>query len=92
MNIRDNNTSPSQSIRKGFKKNELQEIHAGTKYIGGVATKHYLKEELHTIMDKLGLGIINIKKLEYSWQTEFTNPPRWLKSPFPWDWFIIAKK
>lgn len=91
MNIRDK-TSPSVSVKKGFKKTELQEVHAGIKYIDGVATKHFLKEELIVIINQLGFSSVNIDKLEYSWKTEFINPPKWLNNPHPWDWFVIAKK
>jgi len=90
MNLR-NKSRPSVLIWKGFKRNELQEIHAGTKYIEGVATKHYLYEELIALINKLELTVISIEKNEYSWKTEFTNPPKWLDSPYPWDWFVIAK-
>ena len=60
--------------------------------INGVATKHYLKEELIVLLKDLRFDIASIEKVEYDWSTEFDQPPRWMKEPYPWDWLILAKK
>jgi SAM-dependent methyltransferase len=60
--------------------------------INGVATKHYLKEELIVLLKDLRFDIVSIEKVEYDWSTEFDQPPRWMKEPYPWDWLVLAKK
>jgi SAM-dependent methyltransferase len=51
--------------------------------INGVATKHYLKEELIVLLKDLRFDIASIEKVEYNWSTEFDQPPRWMKNPYP---------
>jgi SAM-dependent methyltransferase len=60
--------------------------------INGVATKHYLKEELIVLLKDLRFDIAAIEKIEYDWSTEFDQPPRWMKEPYPWDWLVLSKK
>ena len=60
--------------------------------INGVATKHYLKEELIVLLKDLRFAIAYIEKVEYDWSTEFDQPPRWMKDPYPWDWLVLSKK
>jgi len=57
-----------------------------------VPTKHYLKEEIISILRGFGLTVEKILKVEYAWKTEFENPPKWMKSQYPWDWLIVAHK
>ncbi|MBL7955015.1 MAG: methyltransferase domain-containing protein [Flavobacteriales bacterium] len=64
----------------------------GTVYIDNVPTKHYLKEELEALLDAHGFDVLAIEKLEYPWSTEFDSPPRWMKAPYPWDWFVAAQR
>ena len=33
-----------------------------------------------------------IEKINYNWKTEFNQPPKWLKEPYPWDWMCVAEK
>ncbi|HLP49799.1 MAG TPA: class I SAM-dependent methyltransferase [Chitinophagales bacterium] len=65
---------------------------AGVIHLDTTPTKHYLKEELHFMLQNSGFEIIETNKVEYTWETEFTNPPKWLKAPFPWDWLVVAKR
>jgi len=60
--------------------------------IDGVATKHYLKEELIVLLKELQFDIDAIEKVKYDWSTEFADPPGWMKEPYPWDWLIVSKK
>ena len=60
--------------------------------INGVATKHYTASELHVLFEEAGMKITSLEKIEYDWNTEFDNPPSWLKAPLPWDWMVEAKK
>ncbi len=60
--------------------------------LDGTYTKHYLKEELQFLLKAYGFEMLNAEKVEYTWNTEFTSPPAWLKSPRPWDWLVVAQK
>lgn len=64
----------------------------GIVHIDGVPTKHYLREELEASLADRGFKVLDIDKLEYPWTTEFDAPPRWMKAPFPWDWFVAAQR
>jgi SAM-dependent methyltransferase len=57
-----------------------------------VPTKHYLEEELCSTLGDLGFELYEIVKIEYDWKTEFSNPPHWMKAPFPWDWLVTARR
>lgn len=58
----------------------------------GALTKHYLKEELMVLLGRIGFEIESVKKVEYPWTTEFIDPPRWMKDPYPWDWLVVCRK
>ncbi len=60
--------------------------------IDGVQTKHYTREELTVLFPQAGLKIIGLNKVEYSWDSEFSSPPAWMKSPYPWDWLVECRK
>ncbi len=78
------------SSKKAF---ELaKNIKQGVTDIDNVPTKHYLKEELELLLSLEGFKVQAIEKINYTWKTEFNNPPKWLKSPYPWDWMCVAKK
>ena len=82
----------SQKAFRVYRKADNPCLHEGIIAIEGVPTKYYLKEELVTILQKRRMKIVDIHKIEYSWKTEFTSPPRWMKAPFPWDWLFVAQK
>jgi hypothetical protein len=71
------------------KYNHLQQ---GNADIDNVPTKHYLREELQLLLQLEGFQTEAIKKIEYSWKTEFIKSPKWLKEPKPWDWLVHSKK
>jgi SAM-dependent methyltransferase len=81
---------PSRELNyfKGSKVDILQ----GLVHINGVPTKHYAQPELEILFKLAGLTITSMEKLEYEWKTEFSSPPRWMQSPFPWDWLVECKK
>jgi 2-polyprenyl-3-methyl-5-hydroxy-6-metoxy-1,4-benzoquinol methylase len=64
----------------------------GNVEIDNVPTKHFLKEELQILLKNEGFLIEDIQKIEYTWETEFNDPPEWLKDPYPWDWMVLAQK
>lgn len=71
---------------------QMQFIKEGVTDIDDVPTKHFLKEELELLLSLEGFMVEKIEKINYPWTTEFHQPPRWLKTPQPWDWMVKAKK
>ncbi len=67
-------------------------IRQGNVEIDDVPHKHYLKEELQLLLSQEGFQAEEFNKIEYNWNTEFINAPKWLKEPKPWDWMVLAKK
>lgn len=55
-------------------------------------TKHYLKEELISLLSRNGFMVEKIGKVEYSWDTQIEHAPKSLRDPYPWDWIVLAKK
>ena len=87
--------SPGNAVRSGFrtyKRRDVSRLRQGIVRIDNVGTKHYLKEELIIILESRGMKVLEIEKIQYSWETEFDQPPRWMKEPFPWDWLCVAEK
>ena len=65
-----------------------RDIFQGLIKIDGVTTKHYSHPEIEVIFRDAGFKVETIDRIEYSWTTEFADPPRWLKDPYPWDWLV----
>lgn len=57
----------------------------------GVPTKHYLREEAASFVEAEGFELQSIDKVEYDWDSEFAQPPEWMRDPHPWDWMMVAK-
>lgn len=79
-------SSPRTAIKK------LNNLKQGNIDIDGVPTKHYLEAELNLLLSLEGFSVESVSKVEYSWRTEFSSPPKWLQSPLPWDWMCVARK
>jgi hypothetical protein len=60
--------------------------------IDKVPTKHYSADEIASLLAAYDFDALDVRKLEYPWTTEFDRPPRWMKAPYPWDWFVEARK
>ncbi|MHC4069157.1 MAG: class I SAM-dependent methyltransferase [Planctomycetota bacterium] len=67
-------------------------VRQGLVEIEGVATKHYLEEELSAMFGELGFEVEEVEKVEYCWGTEFAEPPAWMGEPYPWDWLVVLRK
>lgn len=93
MNLREG-LKPAEAVRTNFSdaKKYNKNLRQGIIPIDGVPTKHYLKEELQAMLARRGMRVLEIRKIEYSWDTEFAEPPRWMREPYPWDWLVVAKK
>lgn len=79
-----------QTIKQYAQK--IENFKQGNIEIDKVPTKHYLGEELSLLLSKEKFDVIETRKVEYTWKTEFLHPPKWLKNPYPWDWMCIAKR
>ena len=87
--------APGNAVRSGFRQHDGTDnprLRQGIVKIDSVNTKHYLKEELVCILESRRMKVLEIKKIQYPWTTEFDNPPRWMEKPFPWDWMCVASK
>lgn len=60
--------------------------------IDGTPTKRFLKEELEMTLREFSFEMQSVKKVEYDWESEFTEPPKWMREPFPWDWLAVAQR
>jgi 2-polyprenyl-3-methyl-5-hydroxy-6-metoxy-1,4-benzoquinol methylase len=88
------------NLRDGMDPQEAQKAAAlnskglehGIVRIDDVPTKHYLREELEALLSDRGFQVLDIEKIEYPWTTEFDAPPKWMKAPYPWDWFVAARR
>jgi SAM-dependent methyltransferase len=69
-----------------------RDLFQGLIKIDGVTTKHYSHPELEVIFREAGFKIETIDRVEYEWTTEFAEPPKWLKDPYPWDWLVEVSK
>jgi SAM-dependent methyltransferase len=64
----------------------------GIIHIDGVPTKHYTEPELQVLLTDAKLTVTAIERVEYEWTSEFPEPPKWMKAPYPWDWLIACTK
>ena len=88
------------NLRDGMSAKEAQQeaalngkgLEHGIVHIDDVPTKHYLREEIEAMFTARGFAIETIEKIEYPWTTEFDSPPKWMKAPYPWDWFVVARR
>lgn len=87
--------APGNAVRAGFSRHDgtdNRRLRQGIVKIDSVATKHYLEEEILILLQNRGMKVLEMEKVQYSWETEFDQPPRWMKEPYPWDWLCVASK
>ncbi len=90
-NLRDG-MNPAEALKESAdNETERGNFANGLIPIDNVLTKHYTKEEFEMFAAAAGLKCIKTEKVEYGWQTEFENPPKWMKEPYPWDWMGVFK-
>lgn len=58
----------------------------------GVATKHYLRHELRSCLNAVGLKTVRTRKVEFSWSSHGLRPSGELRSDRPWDWLAVATR
>lgn len=89
-NVDDDHKEKIESVEKAYAL--AKNIKQGVTDIDNVPTKHYLKEELELLLKLDGFTVDRVEKINYTWKTEFNNPPKWLGEPHPWDWLCVARK
>jgi SAM-dependent methyltransferase len=89
-NVDDDHKEKIESVEKAFAL--AKNIKQGVTDIDNVPTKHYLEEELELLLTLEGFTVERIEKINYTWETEFNHPPKWLTNPYPWDWMVVARK
>ncbi len=82
--------SEAQSIVSGIAPS--RDLMRGLVRLDQVPTKHYLREEATVYLSEAGFAVSSCDKVEYTWDTEFDDPPRWMKKPGPWDWLFVARR
>lgn len=70
----------------------MRKLVDGIILIDKVPTKHYTEPELRVNIAEVDLEVTNIERIEYDWTSEFPNPPKWMKDPYPWDWLVECRK
>ncbi len=75
-----------------YYRRDIRDILQGIVNIDGRPTKHYSHSELQVIFTEAGLEVTAIERLEYDWKTEFSEPPKWMKAPYPWDWLVECRR
>ena len=82
--------SEAESLASGLAPSK--DLMRGLVRIENVLTKHYLREEAMLLLGEVGFAVSSCDKVEYRWDTEFEDPPRWMKNPGPWDWLLVARR
>ena len=75
-----------------YYRKDIKDLLQGIVDIDGRPTKHYSHSELQVVFAEAGLEVTAIERLEYDWNTEFREPPKWMKGPYPWDWLVECRK
>lgn len=84
--------SYNEKISKEKALKNWKNLKQGVLDIDNVPHKHFLADELSMNLTLHQFTPLDLKKIEYNWNTEFIKPPRWLKQPRPWDWLVVAKR
>ncbi len=72
---------------------DASKLDMGVVMVDGVATKHYLKEELEDVLRNEGLVPVESLKIEYPWSIVFPGMPDQLRvDPLPWNWMVLAQR
>ncbi|WP_455199032.1 class I SAM-dependent methyltransferase [Kaarinaea lacus] len=78
-------------VTRTYQKEVLSPVD-GIVSIGGTPTKCFTREELSIFLSDTGFNIEALHRVEFPWEEEIDDAPRWLKGPYPWDWLIIGRK
>lgn len=75
-----------------FSAQSKENAFSGVIELDGTPTKHFLREEIMFELQRVGFEIKETEKVEYTWASEFNDPPKWMNAPFPWDWMVVGQK
>lgn len=73
----------------------IGDLLAGVLPAGKTPTQHFLKEQLVAELGEGGLKVRTVEKVEFSMQTEFPEPAKWMEEERigqPWDWMAVAER
>jgi 2-polyprenyl-3-methyl-5-hydroxy-6-metoxy-1,4-benzoquinol methylase len=84
---RDAARSAAESAR-----DEVASIAEGIFKIQGTPTKHFLREEAHLMLHEHRFEPIETVKIQYAWQDDLADAPRWMQQPYPWEWLFVARR
>jgi 2-polyprenyl-3-methyl-5-hydroxy-6-metoxy-1,4-benzoquinol methylase len=82
---------PERHVRS-WAKDEVASLPRGLVKMGGVATKHYLKDEIAELLTTLKLRNVSVSRVSYPWREALDGAPRNLKAAPPWDWMAVGTK
>ncbi len=71
---------------------EIHSLVEGICSVGGVATKHYMQDEIGQLVSGVGFNVTSIDRVEFPWAEELDHVPESLGQPYPWDWMVRADK
>ena len=71
---------------------DASRLDMGIVQLDGVATKHYLREELEDVLRANDLLPVETLKLEYPWSSVFPESPAGMAEPLPWNWMVLAQR
>ena len=85
-------TTEAVEYMRDSAREEIVSLVEGIVKISDTPTKHYLKEEVLMLFHESGFRVSALEKIEYAWDADFEDAPKWMQDPYPWDWLIVARK
>lgn len=76
----------------GWAEDEVASLPKGLINMGGVPTKHYLRDEIAEFLQRLNLRDVKISRVSYPWREALEDAPRNLKAALPWDWMAVGTR
>ena len=84
-------STATRSVAKTAGK-EIRSLAEGICDVGGVATKHFMQDEIGQLVSGVGFDVTSVERVEFSWSEELDHFPESLGPPYPWDWMVTADK
>ena len=87
--------TPRAKKRARTRRVALRDVLAGVLPAGATPTQHFLRAQLVAELGLAGFATVEVRKVEYKLETEFTGAPAWMTAPHisrPWDWMAVAEK
>ena len=71
---------------------DIHSLVEGICSVGGVATKHFMQDEIGQLASGVGFNVTSVDRVEFPWSEELDHVPETLGPPYPWDWMVRADK